>query len=525
MMLSKKIISAGRDVVYDSYRSAESKNNYRFLQGDKKATENYIFPNQKSDACNVVDKFYKHDRRVVSIQKKTKVGADGLMIEIAKIFTTHIDDTFVIPPSNVRIITGMSNASWEKDMIEKAPECFKDSIFHHGKLSKADLVDIRDSLVIIDEIDTGDKEFQRLHNTLKDAGILDVEHMTNSNNRFVFISATMIKELYHLYAWGDLHELYVMTIPPSYIGHKDFLEKGIIQEFYPLTKQTEVEQWIQEDIIDNYRNDYRVHIVRVDLKNVGIIQDACIRKKIKFKIHTSTDKLSPQDEKEFFTDQLTQHIVIAVKGFFRRANLIPNTYKLRIGATHERWVKTVDNNVQIQGLTGRMTGYWRNIIESGHKTGPYRMSVKAVEEYENTFYNPFGTNGNYTASGFTMRKGKINADYLMMSSRNVKNLIAVALPTMEDDEPEIHKYASQNEARKYIKKLTTRYPRMISPNVSGVYECIIRSKKAARTWDDIYAERKQGLSKDKFAYRLYPCYKDVHDTNTLQWWVIHKQQH
>jgi hypothetical protein len=63
------------------------------------------------------------------------VGADGLMIENAKLLTTHIDDKFVVNPSNVMIITGMSNAGWEKDMIDKAPNCFKYKIFHHGKLS------------------------------------------------------------------------------------------------------------------------------------------------------------------------------------------------------------------------------------------------------------------------------------------------------------------------------------------------------------------------------------------------------
>ena len=44
--------------------------------------------------------------------------------------------------------------------------------------------------------------------------------MKNNNNRFVFISATIIKELYDLYSWGTLHESYNMTIPKSYIGHK-----------------------------------------------------------------------------------------------------------------------------------------------------------------------------------------------------------------------------------------------------------------------------------------------------------------
>lgn len=430
---SDLIISARRDAVLQAYNSARAENRVRFLEGDDKATAEYIFPNQIEDANNIVNKFYESDIRVISIQKKTKVGADGLMIEIAKLLTTHIDDNFVLNLANVRIITGMSNAGWEKDMIDKAPNCFKDKIFHHGKLSRSDLRNMQNGLIIIDEIDTGDKEFQVLHQTLKEAGVLDVKHMKEHNNRFVFISATMIKELYDLYRWGELHELYKMTIPESYIGHKDFLDKEIIKEFYPMNTLVTAEKWVKEDIIDNYGSDYRVHLVRLNAKgknsNVDIVENACIRQGIIFRNHTSKDKLSEDEIKEFFKEPLTQHIVLGVKGFFRRANLIPNCWKLRIGATHELYTKKVDNSVQIQGLTGRMTGYWRDSIERGHKTGPHRTSIKAIEEYETTYNDPFGNNS-YQTAGFKKKKGKIVAGPTMLSAKHVENLESVDLPVV-----------------------------------------------------------------------------------------------
>ena len=101
---SADLIAARREAVLQAYNSAKAENHLRFLEGDDKATAEYIFPNQFEDAMNIVDKFYKKKCRVISIQKKTKVGADGLMIEIAKMMTTHIDDNFVINPSNIRII-------------------------------------------------------------------------------------------------------------------------------------------------------------------------------------------------------------------------------------------------------------------------------------------------------------------------------------------------------------------------------------------------------------------------------------
>ena len=460
MPSESELISDNREEVIADYNAAVKRNKRRFNQGIDTATAEYIFPNQIEDANSIVDMLYKNNRRVISIQKKTKVGADGLMIELAKLLTTHIDDKFVVDPANVRILTGMSNASWQKDMIDKAPLCFKDKIFHHGQLQNANLKKIRNGLFIIDEVDTGDKEYQVLHNTLTNAGVLDVKHMEEHNNRFVFISATMIKEQYDLFRWGDLQEHYKMSIPASYVGHKDFLEKGIVKEFYSLSSKEKADEWVQDDIINNYGTDFRVHLVRVNAKTVDFVQNACIRKGVAFRNHTSTDRLSEDEIKELFKDPLTNHIVLGVKGFFRRANLIPNRWKLRIGATHELFTKVVDNNVQIQGLTGRMTGYWREDIEGGHKTGPHRTSIRAIEEYEKTYLDPFGTNS-YQTAGFKKNKGKVSANPTMLSAKHIPNLEAIDLPLVEGSTlSHLEEFSSMDAINKRWK--------IINPNASSV---------------------------------------------------------
>lgn len=516
-------ISDNREEVLADYNAAVKRNQRRFNQRFDTATAEYIFPNQKEDANSIVDKFYKNKRRVISIQKKTKVGADGLMIEIAKLLTTHNDDSFVVNPENVRILTGMSNASWQKDMIDKAPLCFKDKIFHHGQLQNANLKKIRNGLFIIDEVDTGDKEYQVLHNTLTNAGVLDVKHMEEHNNRFVFISATMIKEQYDLFRWGDLQEHYKMSIPASYVGHKDFLEKGLLKEFYSLGSKEKADEWVQDDIIKNYGTDFRVHLVRVTTKIVDVIQNACIRKGVAFRNHTSTDRLSEDEIKEFFKEPLTQHIVLGVKGFYRRANLIPNSWKLRIGATHELYTKVVDNNVQIQGLTGRMTGYWRGDIEGGHKTGPHRTSIKAIEEYEKTYLDPFGNNS-YQTAGFKKKKGKVSADPTMLSSKHIQNLEAVDSPVSNSGEFErgykVFENQADNEA--YAMKLGAKRISTYDTNEDGYKMCSTTSLKV-HSLDEIMKFTKtsnEGSNMDKkmsdlkigeFAYRRYVCYRNISD--------------
>lgn len=491
MYTSSEVKSARREEVLQACNSAEATNRRLFLEGDDKATAEYIFPNQKEDAAAIVNIFHETNCRVVSVQKKTKVGADGLMIEIAKLLTTHPDDNFVVNPSNVRILTGMSNVGWEKDMIDKAPICFKDKIFHHGKLSRSELSNIRDGLFIIDEIDTGDKTDMVLHNTLKEAGIWDINHMIEHNNRFVFISATLIKELYDLYKWGDLHQLYKMTIPASYFGHKDFLDKGLLKEFYSLELADNANKWVAQDIIANYGTDYRVHIVRVTMKTVELVQNACIRQGVVFRNHTSTDRLSADQINEFFKEPLKQHIVLGVKGFFRRANLIPNRWKLRIGATHEYYTPNVDYNVQIQGLTGRMTGYWRDIIEKGHKTGPHRTSIKAVEAYEKTYIDHLGFNS-YKTAGFTMKNGVVHKEDTIFSETNVGNLEAKELPIIRQkgQMPILVINISDEEKSKFNKKCIFDLINKYNTDVGASYK-----KYKLHLWniDDASKEEKYGL--------------------------------
>lgn len=413
-------IANRREYVQNSWKTAISKNKTRYDEGDSMATEEYCYQNQKEDAHKVINHLYEDRCRVVSIQKKTKVGADGLMLEILHRICSHIDDDFIVHYKNIRIITGMSNTAWEENIKNNAPDCFRDNIFHHGKLTKSDLTNLRDSLIIIDEIDSGDKEGQRLHTTLADAKLLDVNSMNENNNRFIFISATMIKELYDLYQWGDLHKNIKMTIPESYIGHSYFLENDIIQEFYPLNTRENAEKWINEDIISKYDDDFRVHIVRVKPKTLGFIVNACIRFGIDYRNHTSKDRLTEDDERNIFINPIQKHCVILIKGLFRRANLIPNSWKLRIGAVHEFYTVKPDNNVQIQGLPGRMCGYWKDILESGHMTGPYRTSIRSIIEYEEIYDNPFGEN-NYSSFGFSKKSGwiKKKGKDTMLTARHV----------------------------------------------------------------------------------------------------------
>lgn len=92
-------------------------------------------------------------------------------------------------------------------------------------------------------------------------------------------------------------------------------------------------------------------------------------------------------------------------------------------------------------------------------------------------------------------------------------------------EPVINKFTIQDKVKKYYhdnlkKRLNGTGPHNIKLNPDdGYYYSTIRSNKKVYTCNEVYRERKWGLT-DK-NYRYYACYENISDKSTLQFWLIH----
>lgn len=515
----ERLLKISKVIVKNDYESAECHNLESHLQGNVKYGPEYVYENQKKDAISIIEKFYKTDVRVVSIVKKTKLGMDGLMIELAMLFATHSDDNFVIHRDNIFMITGMSNIQWENDMKEKVPNCFKKNVSHHGKLEKigAKLKNIKNAVIIIDEVDTGDKSYQMLHILLQKSGVLDLNYMKENNIRFVFVSATSRNQLQELCKWGsEYHQIHVMTVPNSYIGHEDFLAKGIIQEYFPVTNTERSIAWIKLDILDNYADDYRVHIIRTDDESKEYIKEACEKSGVDYRLHTSEERIYDDELNKIFSTKLKRHLVIAIKGFYRRANYIPNEWKLKIGATHERYTIKCDTNVQVQGLPGRMTGYWKKEIEDGHKTGPYRTSIDAINEYEAFYKNPTDASLFYTTS---------SNKSTFVSPHHIKNLLLVntqmlRVPVIVDYSGEDKITNNLHKSIEIIKKTLEgkiQYKKLLDFILNKKNECIKIFHPKTHALRNVYITNLIDASNNNVPFNIeMPCSEKYNNNNNWQ---------
>ena len=363
----------------------------RFEVDSKNDGKMWTYPNQDADAREAVKRFVDDPNlRILSGMKKVKVGASGFIYRFNQYVVS--EPSLWVDPANCFVVTGMSNKQWEVDMKKDAQEAIRDNIYHHGKLKKIEkkMKQMRNGVVVIDEIDTASKEWQLLHKILEPR--MDLEDMRRRNNRFLFVSATMLSELKELIHWeGGVHGHMKLSIGANYIGHADFETRGIIRDSFPMNTLEDAERWVREDIAP-YGTDYRVHIVRVrNKKMVEALKQACRNHRIEYLDHNSTDRLTEEQLNELYMEtSRTRHVVLMVKGLLRRADLIPNEWKMRVGAVHELYVNSrkVSYDVQIQGLVGRMCGYWKDAFDMGHRAGPFRCNTDAIRAYEAKYVDP-----------------------------------------------------------------------------------------------------------------------------------------
>ena len=69
-------------------------------------------------------------------------------------------------------------------------------------------------------------------------------------------------------------------------------------------------------------------------------------------------------------------------------------------------------------------------------------------------------------------------------------------------------------------KMKGRGPNKIKPNGDGYYEANIRGNKKIYSCEEIYKNRRCNIENGA-GYGFRPCYEDVNDKSTLQWWFIH----
>ena len=530
-----------RDEVQSSYRAAVAKNTRLYeIAHDPKASKEYIWPSQMYDAQAIVNLMLgdntvelpegQYPPSLIGAHKQPQVGWEGIMIYIAYLMCTHPDDDVLVNFENVAFITAMSNSDWQKDARDRAPQCFANQIFHHGNLQKAlgltKKIVREGGIVFIDEIQIGSQDGQKLHQLLQESGLLDINNLREKKIKIVVGSATMIKFLHQAARWGNDFALYNITIPADYLGFKQLKEKHILREWKNMNTKANTMQWFT-DIDTFYHNEYRVHLVRGSPKMIAFINECAIEMGYGILSHTSKQKLTDEDKQRLFVDPLTRHWIVTVKDLWRAANRIPKSYKPRIGSVHEQYVRKVDDDVEAQGLLGRMLGF--NEYPEGHKFGPYYTSLTAVDEYISFAEDPFKRNSVYKCARYSRnRDGRVKTtEKSAMSPSNVANLVATAgirNPLFVTDPKTFSVFKRSEDAKQYATELGYQWREDVItqtlPTSNGFIVCGLNAARQVHTIYEVINGVRSAYGGGEGVRTCLPGYLSTADISSVFFVVI-----
>lgn len=187
-----------------------------------------------------------------------------------------------------------------------------------------------------------------------------------------------------------------------------------------------------------------------------------------------------------------------------------------MGILYERYSESPDDSTINQGLIGRDTGYDNNGISICY------TNIDSIIKYEKLWNSNFeDTTIKWNSKTTKYKNGNISGKNTFNAANLYDRHLSVSDNNDVEREPIIKKFKTQKEAKEYCLEIINegRGPNKRKPNSSGFYEATIKTIKKVWSVDEIKNKPYLGTNNNK--YRLYPCYENLNDKTTLQWWVIH----
>ena len=512
----------------------QKKNEILTAQIELKSLEgiNTIYPNQEDCGKRIKCIFNSRSHVNCLVYGMTQTGKTGCMTALIQ----HYILSYNIPIDNIYIITGLSDKEWKKDTKNRMPDAIISRVFHRANLSKTFFRDIREkqnSLIIMDEIQIACVEDQTIHKTFRECGFYDLDFLLENDIKLIQFSATPDGNMNDILDWKH-HSAKVKLEPgEGYYGPKQAIEQNRVKQFQDLTIIDNVKE-LKECIESNYKIP-RYHLIRVPNKREnkdGSNNQSKVITNFKCVFGGNCEynknylKTKKNDINDILTKQPEKHTFIFICETYRCAKTIEKKF---IGILYERYTFNPDDSTIIQGLFGRDTGYnnngdsicYTNIasLENYIKLWDDDMDFKkgTIWNTKTTLYNK--------KDDITYSTGTFN------SVKHIEQLKDNCSEKIKEDrgEPTIKKFGSMVNAtgtdfkslKDYVKQ---NFNKKRGPNElkkkNGFYESNIRGIKKVYSTEEIYKERKCNIENGA-GYGIRPCYSDINDPNTLEWWLIY----
>ena len=509
--------------------------NIVFLEIDNKKIrgKSVIYDNQEECSLTIVANL--HNKKIISIMilALTQSGKTGTMTGLIKNYLS--DTTNLIPIENIYIITGLSSREWVDQTKNRTPESIQDRVFHRDNLSKKFVDDIKNKknvLIIIDEIQIAAKENQTLYKVFSEAGFYNKENLFYKDIKIIEFTATPDGTIYDLMNWGENAVKIKMEPGQGYTSCFDLKEQGRIFQYKDLCGYDKKTGKVNYNLVAPNFHELKEHINTFETPMYHIIRtpngynsDIVIgnfKKYIDENIQYQTyDKDSnTEDVNSILKMKPKQTTYIFVKDKLRCSKTL---FKKYLGITYERFTNSPPDDAVInQSFLGRVTGY-----DDNGKSIVF-TNIQSIEKYEALWKTNFEDKRVKWKSKTTKRKNDLLRSTGTYNNPSLIDGMGVSSEESNDEhEPVIKKFKTQEEVKQYYNnelksRFTGRGPNKRCTNKDGYYETVIGRKRGKSIYSchEIYEVRKWSLN-DTHHYTFHPCYEDVNDKSTLQFWLIH----
>lgn len=520
-------------VIYDleQLSSIQRKRNILIEQITDKSEDgiNKIWENQKVCGSEISNAF--NDKNIVNIlvYGKTQTGKTGCMTS----FIQHYVLANNIPINNIYIITGLSDKEWKKDTMNRMPDSINNQVFHRGNLNKKFVSEIKNKkniLIIMDEIQIACETEQTIYKSFQSCGLFDLETLLKNDVKIVQFSATPDGHINDIDDWEE-HSVKIKLEPGiRYTGTKQLKEQNRLKQFKDLTKIENVRElatvinsfkpitYIKDGVEETCK--HRYHTIRIPNSRKNNDRLVIDNFKKVFGNNYNYNETFLESKKGDINETLkrppNKDTFIFIKEILRCAK---TKVKLFIGIEYERWTTVSDSSI-IQGSVGRLTGY----DDNGDSVCYTNLST--IDNYETLWENNFdfkrGNVWNTKTTKFNEQNNITTGTGTYNAVKNIKGLEDNStLETKEIKEPCIMKTKTFEDASKFIKNHigAIRGPNQLK-TISGFYHSNIRGVKRVYSTDEVYKERKCNIENGA-GYGLRPCYSDISDPSTLEFWIIY----
>jgi hypothetical protein len=542
---------------YEGKEAEKVKNNKQItiLQIDnlRLDEEAVIHDNQAETAYQIVGKFT--DKKIINqmVLGQTQSGKTGCMLATIQ---AYLSSDNMIPIENIFVITGLSSVEWKAQTISRFPQTMEDRIFHRSDLREkfvSQVIETENILIIMDEIQIASKKDQTIYKAFEDAGLLSIENLFQKDIKIVEFSATPNGTIYDLMEWKS-HGSKILSHPGEcYISSRLLLEERKVKQFKELCGPQGEEvnkevleniKEIESDIKEHFSDKAYYHFIRSKSSSGQDKTIANFKEIFPDAEYIIYDLKSDIDDiNEILVQEPKKHTFIFVKEMLRCAKTLE---KEHLGIMYDRYSKRPDDSVMIQGFIGRLTGYDYN-----QKSICY-TNISSIERYFQLWDSDFeDTSVEWKSHSTTFKKGVLSGkntfnsvDHIdglsndtssvtsdesepVKKTKKTKSKESDTSENLEDKiEPIIVKRKTLDEIKEYYNKnlkdkIGGRGPNKKKPNADGFYEAKIQGVSKVFSDDEMFKERKWALNQKSSTWRCSPCYTDISDKFTLEWWLIH----